>query len=94
MINISAHILNHLVDDGWANQVFEETTLFVQRTRASYSSTVYKVFVGFDAHVQFPARRGPLTGDAVMVPRMSHSPAEVSVAGGTLDDFGVRLMDA
>ena len=88
-ILLSAHVLDHLVEDGRAAMFFRETLHFVHEVLSSFTDVKFEITLGVDANTGLPPNFDDISGSLVLPLRHSHSPGRVRVVTAWLEALGV-----
>ena len=92
-IHISAHILDHLEEDGRGYTVIAESIAYVNNIRCKFSSIDFDVVVGVDANATLPPNYDEITGDLVLTPASSHTPQMARMILSWFAALGVRALN-
>ena len=71
-IFVSAHVLEHIQENGRAQTVIQETVDYIHNVRQSYRSQSFELVLGCDATVTLPPEYDGITGRSVQPPVKSH----------------------
>ena len=94
VILINAHVLDHLDEDGRAQEVFSSTIGYVHKVKSTYSDMRFEIVVGVDTNVTLPGRYTDITGEADLSPANSHTAAMAHVVFGWFSALEVRAMNS
>ena len=92
-IFISAHILDHLEEDGRAEVVFKETLNYVHYIKGKHPDVEFEIVIRVDANVGLPANHDGLTGEAELPQGAGHTPAKIRVVVTWIEALGARALN-
>ena len=92
LIFISAHILDHGIENGRAEAVFYETVQYVQEIRDKYSNMTFEIILGVDANVTLMKGMMGVSGNDVLSRTKGHYRSAALVANW-FQCLGLRAMN-
>ena len=92
IILISAHILDHLDEDGRGQTVITESMNYVNNIKHRFKEE-FDVIVGVDANATLPANYENTTGGNVLPPAKSHSAAMQRIILAWFSALGVCALN-
>ena len=93
VVFLSAHIIEHCKEDGFAPTLFQETVEFINVCKNMVTGLKLEVVLAMDSNVTLPARHAATTGGGVLRPLKSHSQAMIHQVLSWMQLLGVRALN-
>ena len=93
VILLTAHILEHSLEDGFGQTVIHECTNFVHHTKGAYPSIVFDILLAVDANCSLPANHEGVTGECVLPGAKSHTVAMANMMLAWFEALNLRALN-